>query len=166
LIAIRAEEAGDAEAIRVLTTAAFAGAAHSSGREAAIVDELRAAGALSVSLVAEEAGVIVGHAAFSPVTIVGSPGNWMGLGPISVAPDRQHRGVGTALMRAGLDRIRGMAAAGCVLVGDPAYYGRFGFVSDGLLTCSDIPVRYVQRLVFNGPDPAGAIRFHPAFGVT
>ncbi len=104
-VVIRPEREGDADTIRALTSEAFATAAHSSGTEAAIVDGLRADGALSVSLVAEEAGMIVGHAAFSPVTISGSPGNWMGLGPISVAPDRQRQGVGTALMRAGLERM-------------------------------------------------------------
>lgn len=162
---IRAERDGDADAIRALTSAAFATAVHSSGTEAAIVDGLRAAGALSVSLVAEQDGMIVGHAAFSPVTIVGSPGNWMGLGPISVEPDRQRQGLGTALLRRGLDRIRDLGADGCVLVGDPAYYGRFGFVSDGRLICGEVPVQYIQRLAFQGAAPAGAIHFHPAFGV-
>lgn len=163
---IRQENDGDADAIHALTAAAFQGKPYSDGTEAHIVDGLRAAGALTISLVAEDYDEIVGHVAFSPVTINGRPGRWYGLGPISVAPARQRRGIGTALIEAGLSRLRALGAAGCILLGDPAYYGRFGFVSDPVLRYRDVDPRYLQRLVFHGDAPAGEVAFHPAFDLT
>lgn len=165
MIDIRAEMPGDAHAIADITRAAFALAAHASGTEAQIVEALRAAGALTVSLVAEEAGEIVGHVAFSPVSVGAAAAGWFGLGPVSVRPDRQGAGIGKALIEAGLTRLRGMGARGCVLVGDPRYYARFGFASDPALRCDGIPGEYVQRLVFTGPPPGGRITFHAGFGL-
>lgn len=92
--------------------------------EARLVDALRKTGKLTVSLVAESAGNIVGHIAFSPVT----PGGGVGLGPVAVAPDFQRRGFGAQLIREGLDACRKAGATFVVVLGDPAYYGRFGFV--------------------------------------
>ncbi|HWJ70003.1 MAG TPA: N-acetyltransferase [Sphingobium sp.] len=159
---IRDEQPGDVAAIRDLTAAAFSHAPHSSGTEAAIVDALRRAGALTLSLVAVDAGVI-GHVAFSPVSIAGVDGDWQGLGPVSVAAAHQRQGIGEALIRAGLERLRADGAAGCVVLGDPAYYGRFGFISDPRLSFADVPPDYFQRLVFRGRSPAGEVRYHPAF---
>ena len=125
---IREERAGDASAIATLTEAAFRDAPHRSGTESAIVERLRSDGDLALSLVLVNADeTIIGHAAFSPVTISdGTPG-WFGLGPVSVIPLRQRAGIGTALIQAGLDRLRSRRARGCVVLGEPAYYGRFGF---------------------------------------
>lgn len=162
---IRLENEGDADAIHALTAAAFQGRPYSDGTEAQIVDTLRAANALTISLVAEDYDEIVGHVAFSPVAIGGQPGSWYGLGPVSVAPARQRRGIGTALIETGLARLRGLGAAGCVLLGDPAYYGRFGFASDPALRYRDVDTRFVQRLIFAGDAPTGEIAFHPAFDV-
>lgn len=161
---IRAEAAADHAAIGELTTAAFLTAAHACGTEAAIVRDLRAAGVLVLSLVAADlaSGEIVGHAGFSLIE-TDMPGRWFGLGPLSVAPTRQRTGVGAALVRAGLSQVAGMDAAGVVLVGDPAYYGRFGFAARPGLTCDGVPDLYVQALAFGEPPVWCPITFHPAF---
>lgn len=164
---IRTEQPADAEAIRALTTEAFATAPHSSGTEAAIVDALRKAGALTLSLVAvengETSGEILGHVAFSPVTIDGAERAWFGLGPVSVQPPRQRGGIGSELIREGLRRLRDMGADGCVLLGDPAYYGRFGFANDPSLVLEGVPPEYFMRLGFGAAVPAGTVRYHAVF---
>ncbi len=161
---IRDEREGDAGAIRAVTSAAFAGMNYSAQTEGAIVDALRAAGALAVSLVAVEDGEIVGHVAFSPITVDGAPApGWFGVGPLSVRPDRQRSGVGTALMRAGLARLGDAGAKGCVLVGDPAYYRRFGFRASSSLDYPDLPAEYFQVLALASETPLGIVAFHPAF---
>lgn len=160
---LRAERPGDEAAIRDLTARAFAGAPHSDGNEPDIVDRLRSAGALTLSLVAEADGMLVGHAAFSPVQMEGAE-DWFGLGPVSVAPERQRGGIGSALIVEGLNQLRTIEAKGCVLLGDPAYYARFGFAHDPALACPGPPPRYFQRIVFTGPAPAGIVSYHAAFG--
>ena len=162
-IVVRLEQSSDGQRIRILTTQAFDGAEHSDGTEADIVDRLRAAGALTVSLVAEKSGNIVGHAAFSPVTIDGSGGDWFGLGPVSVAPALQGQGIGQALISEGLNLLRSAGAAGCVVLGDPAYYGRFGFAADGTLICRNVPPEYFQVLRFDDEVTSGCVAYHPAF---
>jgi putative acetyltransferase len=161
---IRAERAGDEPAISRLVTAAFAVAEHSDGTEASIVDRLRKAGALTKSLVAEEDGCIVGHIAFSPVTIDGRVVGWFGLGPVAVQPQRQGDGIGSALIRDGLEQLKQSGAAGCVLVGAPTYYGRFGFAADDSLIYPGLPAEYFQALSFTGEMPRGTVAYHPAFG--
>lgn len=160
---IRPERPEDVETIRSLIVAAFREAPHSSQTEAAIVEALRAAGALTLSLVAVEVGAILGHVAFSPVTINGLSDGWHGLGPVSVRPDRQRAGIGQALIRAGLDHLRRMNSRGCVVLGDPGYYGRFGFTSDPDLRYGEIPPEYFQRLAFTNVLPRGAVAYHAAF---
>lgn len=160
---IRDEQPGDADGVRSLTTEAFAPMPFSSGTEAAIVDALRAAGALTVSLVAVEDGAIVGHVAFSPVTIGGRDLRWYGLGPVSVRPDRQRGGIGGRLIREGFARLQRRGAAGCVVLGDPGYYGRFGFEADPRLVYGDAPTAYFQRLAFGDAVPAGEVAFHSGF---
>ncbi|MBB1491176.1 N-acetyltransferase [Paracoccus sp. MC1854] len=162
-VTLREEVPGDATAIRSLVTEAFRGAAHASGTEAQIVDGLRAAGALSLSLVAEGDAGILGHVAASPVGIGDAPG-WFGIGPLAVRPDRQSRGIGAALMQAALARLRAVGAQGAVLVGEPAYYARFGFAPDLGLTVRGIPADYVLALPFAEP-ARGEVRHHPAFGL-
>lgn len=161
---IRTEGPEEAAAISALTTRAFETAAQASGTEAQIIERLRAAGALTVSLVAEENGALIGHVAVSPVEIGGHHG-WQGLGPISVTPERQRKGIGTALMRAALAEVRASHAPGVVLVGDPAFYGHFGFRRAPGLQLDGIPPEVLLALPF-GPDlPQGGLRFHPAFGL-
>jgi len=159
---IEPERPGDAMAIDRMTTIAFAPMRFSQGNEARIIGALRKAGALTISLVAIAAdSELVGQVTFSPVRIDGRTGDWYGLGPVSVAPGMQRRGVGSALIRAGLDRLED--AAGCVLLGAPDYYRRFGFRSDPDLTYQGKPNPYFQSLVLNGPPAKGDVTFHSAF---
>ena len=163
---VRPERPTDAAAISALTTAAFRGLEFSGGNEAEIVERLRADGDLTVSLVAENLDLaIIGHAAFSPIAIPDGTPDWYALGPVSVIPLRQKVGIGSSLTQAGLERLRELGAAGCVVLGDPAYYGRFGFAHDPALTCPGPHPEFLQRVVLKGLAPAGEVRFAPAFGV-
>lgn len=160
---IRHERAGDEQTIGRLTKLAFTGHPYSQGTEAAIVRELRAAGALSLSLVCEEGSDILGHVALSPVRIDGADCGWFGLGPISVLPDVQRGGIGSALMRAAIEWMREEGAGGCVLAGDPAYYRRFGFAPRQELVLPDLPPEFFLCLPLQGPVPSGIVSFHEAF---
>lgn len=162
---IRNEVAGDVAAVDALIAAAFAGKPYSDGSEAAVMAALRAAGAAVIALVAEQAGAVVGQVAFSPVTVDGRPSAWHCLGPVAVRPDVQRAGIGSTLIGAGLRRLEGIGSAGCVLLGDPAYYRRFGFRTGTGLTAPGYPPEYFMVLPFLAGTPAGAVGFHPAFGV-
>lgn len=161
---IRPERPGDEGAIRSVTEAAFAGHPHSDGSEPAIVDRLRADGDLALSLVAEDSGRIVGHIAFSPVTISDGSAGWYGLGPVSVLPEMQRRQIGTRLIQTGLEELARRRTGGVELLGSPAYYRRFGFAHDPTLTYPGPPPEYFQRLVIAGAEPAGVVSYAPAFG--
>lgn len=158
----RPEAAGDADAIRALTAAAFDGRPFSDGTEPAIVDRLRADGDLTLSLVVEVGAAIVGHVAASPMRRP-SPG-WAGLGPVSVRPGLQRRGIGSALILDVLRRLREAGWAGCLLVGDPAYYARLGFRGGAGLRYGGLDPAFVQGIAFGGAVPAGTIRFAAGFG--
>lgn len=160
---IRDELHSDIPIIRSVVTAAFKDAPHASGTEAAIVDRLRDGGALTLSLVAEMGDMVVGHVAFSPVLIDGKQIGWFGLGPVAVRNDMQQRGIGKSLIEAGLKRINSMGARGCVVLGEPTYYERFGFGSDANLRFVDVPAEYFQRLTIRGQPPTGNVEYHPAF---
>ncbi len=162
-MAVRPERAGDEAAIAALITAAFATAPHRSGTEAAIVAELRRSGRLALSLVATAGAELVGHVAFSPVTISDGSAGWFGLGPLAVAPSWQLQGIGRALVAAGLERLRARQAAGCVVLGDPAYYRRFGFAPDPDLVLPGLPAGYFQAMRLGPGRAAGTVRFDPAF---
>jgi putative acetyltransferase len=127
---------------------------------------LRAAGALTISLVAEAGGKVVGHIAFSPATIADGSLNWYGLGPISVLPAYQQQGIGKALMREGLLRLKAVGAKGCVLAGDPGYYERFGFRSFPVLIHEGVPPENFLVLPFGKHEPRGVVEFHPGFSAT
>ncbi|HEY0975408.1 MAG TPA: N-acetyltransferase [Solimonas sp.] len=163
---IRDERPGDAPMIHALVTLAFRDAAHTSHTEPFIVDALRRADQLSISQVGEIEGVIVGHVAVSPVWISDGASGWYGLGPISVTPLRQGQGIGSRLMHTALEALRQRGAAGCVLLGAPAYYGRFGFRADERLVLPDVPPAYFQALSLDGTMPRGTVRYHPAFEAT
>lgn len=160
---IRPEQSGDEQTIHDLTIAAFKTTPYSSGSEAPIIAGLRKGGDLAVSLVAVRGEDIVGHVAFSPVTIGVESGGWYGLGPISVRPDIQRQGIGSALIEEGLSILRAKEAKGCVLVGDPAYYRRFGFRSYDNLSYQEVPTQYVQLLSFHSEPATGEVKFSPAF---
>jgi len=163
VIALRPERNGDAATTRAVVTAAFLKTEHSSGTEGAIVDALRASGMLAVSLVAEDDGAIVGHVAFSPVTIDGHDRGWFGLGPVAVDPRFQRQGIGARLIEAGLAQLREAGAQGCVVLGDPGYYARFGFASAPTLTYPGVPAEYFQRLAFAGAAPTGTVAYSACF---
>jgi putative acetyltransferase len=162
-VLIRPERPDDVDAIDRLTLDAFEPQWFSDGSEAPILRLLRASGDLTLSLVAEDDGEVIGHVAFSPVTIDGSHDGWFGLGPISVRLDRQRRGVGRALVDEGLRRLRERGARGCALIGDPTIYGRMGFTGGGPLSHGGLDPAVVQHVTFWGPAPRGELRFAPAF---
>lgn len=160
---IRDETTDDIAAITAVTIAAFATLEISNHTEQFIIAALRDAGALTFSLVAEVDGRVVGHIAFSPVTISdGSPG-WYGLGPVSVLPEYQRRGIGGALIREGISRLKDIEARGCCLVGHPAYYGRFGFRNTAELVMEGVPAEVFFVLSLDGPVPQGVVGFHAGF---
>ncbi|WP_431025250.1 GNAT family N-acetyltransferase [Halomonas sp. H5] len=162
-ITLRSEQPGDIEAIDRLTRAAFLEAPHTDHTEHLIVAALRDAGALTLSLVAEEDGRLVGQVAISPVTLSDGTGHWYGLGPISLWPERQGQGIGAHLMRRVLAELEALGASGCVVLGDPGYYGRFGFAPVAGLTLPGVPPAYFQALAFAGPFPRGEVSYHPGF---
>lgn len=162
-VTIRAERGDDEAAIAAVIGRAFADHPHSDRSEARIVAALRAAGALAVALVAEAGHAVVGHVAASAVSIDdGTPG-WYGLGPVAVAPPYQRQGIGTSLVAGTLLRLRALGAAGCVVVGDPAYYRRFGFGAPQGLALPDVPPEYLMALSFAGAWPTGTLAYHAAF---
>ncbi|QPD00553.1 N-acetyltransferase [Qipengyuania soli] len=161
---IRPEQPGDEATIHALTEAAFRDMPFSDGDEQDLVDRLRADGDLTLSLVAEDAGKILGHIAFSPVSISDGSEDWFGLGPVSVCPELHGQGIGSLLIRRGIADLSDIGARGIVLLGSPEYYGRFGFGHDPLLAYPGPPPEYFQRLVLNGPPPAGVVTYAPAFG--
>ncbi|OIO02295.1 MAG: GNAT family N-acetyltransferase [Desulfovibrionaceae bacterium CG1_02_65_16] len=167
---IRPEIPADIAAIREINLAAFADHPYSRQTEHLIVEALRAAGALVVSLVAQEDGAsrsvvgrVVGHIAFSRAAIDDSDKGWFLLGPVAVLPGLQRRGIGSALVRAGLDELRGLGAQGCVLVGDAAFYARFGFRQARGLTYPGVPQEFVLCLPLAGDEPEGEVGHHAAF---
>ncbi|MCT7665512.1 GNAT family N-acetyltransferase [Shinella kummerowiae] len=160
---VRPEQPADVDAIRTLTETAFRTAPHADGTEHLIIDRLRAAGVLTLSLVAELDGVIVGHVAVSPVTVSDGSAGWYGLGPISVDPALQGKGIGGRLVCEGLQQLKAHGATGCVLLGDPAYYGRFGFEADPKLTLDGVPPEYFMRVAFSPVYGGGTVSYHPGF---
>lgn len=167
VVAIRPERPDDAEAIREVNRRAFGGPS-----EADLVDALRARGRPFISLVAVEPdGRIVGHIAFSPVTIGAeeSSSGCVGLAPMAVIPELQRQGVGTRLVREGLAACRRHGQHVVVVVGHPEYYPRFGFVPASRfdLTC-EFPTPDEAFMAMELRQDAlagrrGRVRYHPAF---
>jgi putative acetyltransferase len=161
-IVIRCETDADVGAIRDVTVSAFKTLEISNHTEQFIIAALRAAKSLTVSLVAEVDGRVVGYIAFSPVTSDGTR-NWYGLGPLSVLPDYQRQGVGKALIEEGLSRLRGLNAQGCCLVGHPDYYRKFGFKNMPGLVHEGVPQEVFLALSVDGHIPQGTVTCHEAF---
>jgi putative acetyltransferase len=162
-IVIRDETEADVRAICEVTVAAFNTLEISNHTEQFIIEALRAAGALTVSLVAESEGQVVGHIAFSPVGISDGTPDWYGLGPVSVLPEYQRQGIGKALIREGLARLKDLNARGCCLVGHPDYYPQFGFRNVAGLVLEGVPQEAFFALSFDGQSPQGTVTFHDAF---
>ncbi len=163
---IRPEELGDAAAIHALVKLAFAPMPFSDGDEQDLVDALRAAGDLVLSLVeVDQTGLIIGHIGFSPVTIDHASCGWFQLAPVAVAPEVQRSGIGSALIEAGIARMKADGAAGIAVVGNPVYYERFSFaIIDGLAPLSEHDQPYFRAMVLAGAAPTGTLRYSPAFG--
>jgi len=165
-IKIRNERADDIAAIARLTETAFQSEEHSSHTEQFIVNALRRANQLTISLVAADGDAVVGHVAVSPVAISSGATGWYGLGPISVWPERQGQGLGSMLMKEALAELQRLGGVGCVVLGDPAYYGRFGFKVHSGLVLPGVPPEYFQVISFGGELPTGEVCFHTAFDAT
>ncbi len=161
---IREEGPHDIDAICTVLRRAFAGYPGEGRLETRIVDTLRLDRALAVSLVADIDGRIAGHVAFSPARPSRDGDAWYVLGPLAVDPADQGHGVGSALVHAGLRALQEREANGCVVLGDPAYYRRFGFVDDPQLTLPGAPRDAFQALRFTDAGSAGEVVLHPAFG--
>lgn len=160
---IRKEVPSDIKAITRVTIEAFKMLPVSNQTEQYIIKALRAAGALTLSLVAEIAGRIVGHIAFSPVTISDGAKDWYGLGPISVLPGFQKQGIGKALVNEGVSLLKEMGGRGCALMGDPNYYKRFGFHNFPELLYEGVPQEFFLALPFTEEVPQGSVVFHKGF---
>jgi putative acetyltransferase len=165
-MAIRAERPADLGPIAAVTRAAFRDHPFSQQTEHRIVRALREAGALTLSLVATIDVTMVGHVAFSPVTVDGRDEGWYGPGPVSVWPERQRRSIGSALIRAGLAGLRAQGAQGCVVLGDPRYYRRFGFAPHPPLQLPGAPADHFKALAFAAALPAGTAAYRPAAAVS
>jgi predicted N-acetyltransferase YhbS len=160
---IRHEKPTDFKAIAEVAIAAFEDHAFSQQTERLIIEDLREAGALTVSLVAVVNDKVVGHIASSPVTISDGSTDWYGLGPVSVQPEYQCRRIGTALVNKGLDILKYFDGKGCALVGEPTYYFRFGFKNNLKLIHEGIPQEVFLVKPLNGqPVPSGTVEFHDA----
>jgi putative acetyltransferase len=160
---IRKETTSDIEAITQVTIAAFKTLPISNQTEQFIIKALRAADALTLSLVAEIDGRVVGHVAFSPVVISDGTKDWYGLGPVSVLPEYQKQGIGKSLINEGLSLLKESGGGGCALVGDPNYYKRFGFKNFPELVHEGVPQEVFLVLPFNEKIPQGIIVFHEGF---
>jgi putative acetyltransferase len=167
---IRPETCDDTAAIRALHEAAFGGP-----DEAALVDDLRDGGHLTVSLVAVDGGAVVGHVALSPVVLDSAPRPFaLGLGPVAVRPEWQRRGIGTRLTQAALEAAGQSAAAFVVVLGEPAFYSRFGFARADSLGVGNEYGAGEHFMIWiptpgHGPDPRrglqpGVVRYGPEFG--
>jgi putative acetyltransferase len=160
---IRCEQVSDYDSIRDIILAAFADRPHSQHNEQNIVATLRAAKALSVSLVAIDGDEIVGHVACSPVSIDGKSRHWFGLGPVAVRPDRQDQRVGSSLIRAAIEQLKASKADGIVLLGAPAYYQRFGFTARSELKLPGAPASHFLCLTLESDIASGVVSYHAAF---
>jgi putative acetyltransferase len=165
-VLIRNENSADVAVISEVTIAAFETMEISNHTEQFIVDALRSANALAVSLVAEADGSVVGHIAFSRVRMSDGTRDWYGLGPVSVHPDFQREGIGKALIREGLSRLKTLEAKGCCLVGHPQYYRQFGFENVEGLVYEGVPQEVFFALSFDENMPQCNVLFHEGFEAT
>jgi putative acetyltransferase len=167
-VIVRQERVEDIDAVGAVVEAAFRGAnPHGKGEyiptEHLMIAVLRRDDALTLGLVAEDGGTIVGHIAFSPVLIDGRSQGWHGLAPLAVRPDRQRTGIGASLVREGLVRLTASGSKGCVVLGDPNYYSRFGFGPHAQLRLEGVPPQYFMAQSFADAVPSGVVTYHDAF---
>lgn len=163
---IRSETQVDIAAISEVTIAAFSDHPISNHTEQFIINALRCDNALTISLVSEIEGKIVGHIAFSPIKISDGSTDWYGLGPVSVLPELQKQGIGSALILKGISMLKEIGGQGCALVGDPNYYKRFGFKNNPELIHEGIPQEVFLVLPFYENNTKGKVEFHNGFLAT
>jgi putative acetyltransferase len=162
-VQIRHECAEDAQAIHDLTARAFAPMPFAGGDEQLLPARFRSANVLALSLVAELGGKVIGQLTLTPAIAADSAPGWFALGPISVDPDYQKHGIGSRMIAAAIGWLKSKNAAGCALVGNPAYYGRFGWRPAPDLTPAGEPAEYYQILPLADAEPKTIISFHPLF---
>jgi putative acetyltransferase len=162
-ISVRFERLSDHAAIRDVTQRAFAPMPFADGDEHDLISKLRDAGVLALSLVADQGGIVIGQVTFTPAFAADGSEGWYTLGPVAVEPSAQHKGVGCQLIEAGLELLRQRGAAGCVLVGNPLYYCRFGFTLAPHLAPEGGHAEYFQILPLRVAEPKAVIDFHPLF---
>jgi putative acetyltransferase len=163
---IRSETPEDITAISEVTIAAFSDHPISNNTEQFIINALRCADVLTISLVAEIDGKIVDHIAFSPIKISDGSTDWYGVGPVSVLPELQKQGIGTALIFKGISMLNKIGGRGCALVGDPNYYKRFDFKNNPDLIYEGIPQEVFLVLPFYENIAKGKVEFHEGFLAT
>lgn len=162
---IRVEKEDDRDAVHAVNQSAF-----ETRAEADLVDALREQARPMVSLVAEDNGTVIGHIMFSPVTLSGHPDLMaMGLAPMAVAPEHQRKGVGSALVLAGLEQCRQLGTTAVVVLGHPRYYPRFGFTPSsrfGIDSEYEVPEEVFMALELQ-PEAlkgvSGRVKYHAAF---
>ena len=168
-LVIRDETSADVAAIHAINEAVF-----ETDAEARLVNALRHNGRLRVSLVAIKDGDLVGHIAFSPITVTGLDGSvvdGIGLGPVAVQTSHQGYGIGSRLVQAGLDRVRAAGSSFCVVLGHPEFYPRFGFERASLFGIRwerDVPeaVFFVLELTSGALlGVSGVVRYAPEFAI-
>lgn len=167
---IRSEQIKDQQEIEQMILAAFKDHPHQDPEkgtiEHLIVNNLREAEALSLSLVMELEGQLIGHIAFSRISIDGQDLNWFVMAPVSVLPNYQNQGVGSQLIQEGLTKLLESGAEGCIVIGDPQYYERFGFHHLHDLIVDGIPSEYCMVKALNALNqPEGEVGFHPGFNI-
>ena len=163
MIKIRLERKSDQKSIREITELAFKGKPYADGDEQDLIEKLRKAGALALSLVALDNEELVGQVTFSLAKIDSATGPWYALGPVSVTPSRQREGIGSRLIEAGLSEIKHRGALGCILVGDPVFYSRFGFEVTPFCCPESEPEKYFMVKLFSTVRPTGCFSFHSIF---
>ncbi len=162
-VTVRPENPSNSEVISRVISSAFKNHLHSNQKEPDIVSQLRDSSVLTVSLVAVYEGKVIGHIAFSPVKINSNECFWYGLAPVSVSPEYQKSGVGSQLINTGIDAIKAQGAEGCVLLGEPEYYKRFGFEAVSSLVLEGVPPEYFLASRFKNNIPEGKVEYHQAF---
>jgi putative acetyltransferase len=161
-VLIRRELSEDTASISHITELAFR-RPDKQPYEQFIIQELRRSNALPLSFVAELNGKVVGHIAFSPVQISDGSLQWYGLGPIAVSPELQRQGIGRGLIETGLAALRERGAAGCVVLGSPKFYGRFGFRHRPDCILDGVPPQHFQSRTFGQHSAVGKVTYHKAF---
>lgn len=162
-VQIRPEGADDHAAIFDITQRAFAPMPYAGGDEQWLPARFRTAGALALSLVAEQDGTVVGQITVTPARAADGSSGWYAIGPVSVEPAIKHQGIGSELINAAIVWMREQGAAGCVLVGNPAYYSRFGFALCPQSAPPGEPSEFFQMLLLGGQPPVGPVFFHPLY---